>query len=127
MNKELVESVALGLAKIKDEAEALKVRKQKLLDLIVMPEHAKGTVTLKGETLNIKISTSEKISYDQEKLMDFLDSFEDWEDYFTISAKEDKKEVDNFIKTGSPQSKKLKAIRQHVLANPTITFVENKK
>lgn len=124
MSKSLYQTVAEGLCKIKEEEQALKVRKKEILSMLPDMEPKKGTVTLKGETLALKVACRETISYDEDDLMEILEEYEDFDDYFTITAKEKKKEVDNLIKTGCPMGKALEAIRVTKLSNPAITVTE---
>lgn len=123
-SKETIETVALGLAEIKTEEEALKVRKKNILSLLEMPEVQKGTITLIGHTMEIKVSTSETISYDEDELLKVIDDLDDFEDLFKVTLKEKKKEVENFIKTGGNVADRLNEIRTASLGNPRITFKE---
>ena len=123
-SRETIETIALGLAEIKTEEEALKVRKKKLLDTLVMPKKQKGTVTLIGNTMEIKVSVGETVSYDEEELLKVIEDLEDFDDYFKVTLKEKKKEVENLIKTGGVIADRLNEIREVSLGNPRITLKE---
>lgn len=126
LDKKTVQMVAEQLNDLKMEEAKLKARKTELLSLL--PVHnEKGTVTLKGETLDIKISRTEGVSYNDTELLEIIEDIPDWEDYYTMTLKEKKRDVESLLKTGTPIAKKIESIRTKTLRSPSVTVAEKKK
>lgn len=125
MDAQKVDLIAKMLNEIKNEEEALKVKKAQIHSMIELPPPTKGTVTLEGINSQIKITCRENVSYDKKDLIELSETWDGFADHFNLTPKEDKRKIENFLKTNTgPQVDAINRMRKVSLNKPTISTVQ---